>query len=153
MNNSNDILNINNTISNLDLNNLTDVDLSIVPAVGQILRYDGTNFIAANESGGVTSLSALTDVDLGTLSNGDILSYDLPNTKWINSGFNFTPAALEYMQFKILTGSCEISPNTTGEFNISSAIGFFTPTPTAGTGILDTTHSSGIISIINTKRI
>ena len=108
-------------------------------------------FIAANESGGSNTLANLTDVDLGTLSNGDILSYDLPNTKWVNSGLSITPQALEYLQFKILTGTCEISPNTTGEFGISSAIGFFTPTPTAGTGILDTTHSTNIITIINTK--
>lgn len=109
--------------------------------------------MAANESGGVTSLGALTDVNFGTLSNGDILTYDLPNSEWVNSGLSLTPATPEYMQFKSLTGTCEISPNTTGEFGISSAIGFFTATPTSGTCIFDTSASAGIISVINTKWI
>ena len=32
------------------LNNLSDVDLSIPPISGQILRYDGTNWIAGNST-------------------------------------------------------------------------------------------------------
>lgn len=135
------------------LNDLSDVDLSTPPTLNQILKYNGTNFTPANESGGVSTLAALTDVNLGTLSNGDVLSYDLANTEWVNSGLSLTPATLEYIQFKSLTGTCEISPNTTGEFGISSAIGWFTATPTSGTCIFDTSASSGIISVINTKWI
>ena len=55
--------------------------------------------------------------------------------------------------FNLITGTCEISPNTTGEFGISNAIGFFTATPTAGTCIFDTSASAGIISVTNTKWI
>ncbi len=133
------------------LNDLSDVDLSTPATLNQILKYNGTNFTPANESGGVTSLAALTDVNLGVLSNGDILSYDLANTEWVNSGLSLTPATLEYMQFKSLTGTCEISPNTVGEWGVSSAIGWFTATPTSGTCIFDTSASAGIISVINTK--
>jgi hypothetical protein len=133
------------------LNDLSDVDLTTPPTLNQILKFNGTNFVAANESGGVTSLAALTDVNISSPGNGDILSYDLANTEWVNSGLSLSPAVPEYMQFKSLTGTCEISPNTTGEFGISSAIGFFTSTPTSGTCIFDTSASAGIISVINTK--
>ncbi len=131
------MLSVNNIINNLSLNDLSDVDLSTPATINQILKYDGMNFIAQNESGGVSTLSGLSDVNLGTLSNGDILSYDLANTEWVNSGLSLIPATLEYMQFKSLTGTCEISPNTVGEFGISSAIGWFTATPTNGTCIFD----------------
>ena len=132
------------------LNDLSDVDLSTPPTLNQILKYNGTNFIAANESGGVSTLAGLSDVNLGTLANGDVLSYDLANSEWVNSGLSLTPAALEYLQFKSLTGTCLIDPNTTGEFGISSAIGFF-GLPSSGTADFDQTRSSGIISIINNK--
>ncbi len=42
----NDIISVNNTLSNLSLNNLTDVDLTTPPTINQILKYDGTKFIA-----------------------------------------------------------------------------------------------------------
>ena len=139
-------------VNNLVLNDLGDVDLTITPTINQILKYNGTNFVAANESSGSNTLATLTDVDLGVLNNGDILSYDLPNTKWVNSGLNFTPAVLEYLQFKSITGTCLIDPNTTGEWGISSAIGFF-GLPSSGTADFDQTRSSGIITIINNKWI
>jgi hypothetical protein len=129
---------------------LSNVDLTTPPVLNQVLKFDGTNFIAQNESGGVSSLATLSDVNLGTPGNGDFLTYDLPSTKWVNSGVSLTGYASEYLQFKSLTGNCLIDPNTTGEYGVSSAIGFFGP-PSSGTADFDQSRSSGIISIINNK--
>lgn len=131
------------------LDSLTNV-VAPTPTLNDVLSFDGTNWINAAGGSG-TSLATLSDVNFGTLANGDFLTYDLPSTKWVNSGVSLTGYAAEYLQFKSLTGTCEISPNTVGEFGISSAIGFFTSTPTSGTCIFDTSASAGIISVINTK--
>lgn len=37
----------------LSLNSLADVDLTIAPTNGQILEFNGTNFVAANQTGGI----------------------------------------------------------------------------------------------------
>jgi hypothetical protein len=37
----------------LSLDDLQDVDLTIPPTNGQILKYNGTNFIAANDQTGI----------------------------------------------------------------------------------------------------
>lgn len=131
------------------------MDPALAPTNGQVLTYNtaNTQWESVTPATGSSSLATLTDVNLGSLSNGDILSYDLPSTKWVNSGLSLTGYAAEYMQFKSVSGNCEISPNTTGEFGISNAIGFFTSTPTSGTCVFDQSRSSAIISVINTKRI
>jgi hypothetical protein len=86
-----------------------------------------------------TSLELLSDTLItNPKTQGQVISWDANSSKWVNNGVSVTGYNAEYLQFKILTGSCEISPNTTGEFGISSAIGFFTATPTAGTCIFDT---------------
>ena len=98
LNNTNDIITLQSTISNLNLNSLADIDLSIPATINQILKYDGTNFVAANESTGSNSLAALTDVDINTPNDGDILSYNQTTTKWENNSLSLTPQTLEYFQ-------------------------------------------------------
>ena len=54
--------------------------------IGEI-TIDGTttNILApSGGSGGSSALSELTDVDLSTLSDGDVLIYDNTNSKWVN---------------------------------------------------------------------
>ncbi len=132
------------------LNDLSDVDLSVPPTLNQILKYNGTNFIAANESGGVTTLAGLSDVNLGTLANGDVLTYDLANSEWVNSGLSLTPATLEYFQIRTTSGTGQYGPNTTGEFGVSSALNVF-GSAISGTNLIDTSHSSTIVQIVNGK--
>ena len=70
------------------LDDLSDVDLTTTsPISGNILSYDGANWIPITAStggtGSVTSLDDLSDVDLTTTSpgSGNVLSYD--GTSWI----------------------------------------------------------------------
>jgi collagen type VII alpha len=70
------------------LDDLTDVVLSGVTS-GQVLKFNGTNWVNAADSTGttITSLDDIGDVDLTGAASGLILGYD--GTKWIpvsNSG-------------------------------------------------------------------
>ena len=70
------------------LDDLTDVSLSSLTA-GQVLKYNGTNWVNAADDAGttITSLDDIGDVDLTGLGSGLILGYD--GTKWVpvaNSG-------------------------------------------------------------------
>lgn len=65
------------------LDDLTDVSLSS-PSSGQILKYDGTDWVNANESTGVTELEDLTDVNITSATDGQILKYDGATSKWVN---------------------------------------------------------------------
>jgi len=66
----------------IGLTNISDVIIS-TPSTGQVLSYNGTNWINSTVSSGSSSLSGLTDVILTTPSSGQVLSYN--GTKWVNS--------------------------------------------------------------------
>jgi hypothetical protein len=66
--------------SNLD--SLTDVVIT-TPSSGQVLKYNGTNWINDTDStGGASNLDSLTDVVITTPSSGQVLKYN--GTNWIN---------------------------------------------------------------------
>ena len=65
------------------INDLSDVDTSGI-TTGQVLAFDGTNFVAQTISGGgASALDDLSDVDTTTSSptNGDTLTYN--GTEWV----------------------------------------------------------------------
>jgi hypothetical protein len=82
--------------SNLD--DLGDVVITGTPSNGQVLKYNGTNWVNGTDStggGGATALDGLTDVIItGTPTTGQVLKYD--GTNWVNgtdatgSGSNLT---------------------------------------------------------------
>ena len=82
--NTSDISNLTNTVNNLSLNALTDVDLTIPASSGQILKYNGSQFVASNDTGGITDISQAGDVAISTPLNGELLTYNTLNQKWIN---------------------------------------------------------------------
>jgi len=81
-------VNILDTIQNLKLSGLTDVNISNLLS-NQFLIFDGNKWVnsaitfTSNES-----LSGLTDVNLNNIFVGDVLIYD--GSKWINSAITFT---------------------------------------------------------------
>jgi hypothetical protein len=75
----------------VQLNELTDVVITGTPSTGQVLKYDGTNWIngtdATGGGGSATTLDELTDVVItGTPSNGQVLKYN--GTNWVNGTDN-----------------------------------------------------------------
>ena len=82
---------------NAGIDELTDVVLQTgddAPTDGQVLTFDGTNWQNEALPASTTTLSALTDVTLGTLTDGQILEYDSDTSMWVNTtlsgGGNFT---------------------------------------------------------------
>ena len=67
--------------------NLQDLDnVSISSATsGQVLRYNGSNWVNADESTGSSSFADLTDVDLSNLQNGQVAKYNSTTQKWENA--------------------------------------------------------------------
>lgn len=65
------------------LDDIGDVNVSLA-VVGDVLKFDGANWISASATTGVTSLSALTDVELTDLQDGQIIKYSLSNNNWYN---------------------------------------------------------------------
>jgi hypothetical protein len=72
-----------------DLDDLTDVDLTVAPTNGQVLTYnDSTNVWEAaslpTDIVGATELDELTDVDLTVApTDGQVLTYDNTSSQWI----------------------------------------------------------------------
>jgi hypothetical protein len=88
-----------------NINDLGDVDTTGITS-GQVLQYDGTNFVAATISGGgASSLDDLSDVDTATTAptSGDALVYD---------GTNFVPQAVTGSGATTLDGLNDV--DTTG---------------------------------------
>ena len=63
------------------LEGLSDVDLSS-PTNGQVLKYNGTDWVNSAEASGATDLDELTDVTLTSPTSGQVLKYD--GSKWVN---------------------------------------------------------------------
>ena len=75
----------------VQLNELTDVVITGTPSTGQVLKYDGTNWVngtdATGGGGSATTLDELTDVVItGTPTNGQVLKYN--GTNWVNGTDN-----------------------------------------------------------------
>ena len=85
------------------------------------------NWDAAYGWGNTDQVSELTDTNLGTLSNGDILKYDLASGKWIN-GQEAVFAGLLYTDLSIGT---DAAANGSGGLAYDDTTGIFTYTPPA----------------------
>ena len=51
---------------------------------GDVLTYNGSSWVAQAPSGGSTSLAALTDTNISSPSNDQVLKYDGSSSKWVN---------------------------------------------------------------------
>lgn len=74
-----------------ELDELSNVIIS-TPASGEVLKYNGTNWINAVASGvgGATDLDSLTDVVIITPASGDVIRYN--GTNWVNATISGTSA-------------------------------------------------------------
>lgn len=77
------------------LNGLSDVTLSSIQS-GQVLKYNGTKWVNANESGGVSALTDLTDVTVTSVQNGQELVYNSTSSEWENREVHKTLTQAEY---------------------------------------------------------
>lgn len=72
----------------VNINDLGDVDTTGITS-GQVLQYNGTNFIAATVSaGGASVISDLTDVDITGVALNNVLKYD--GTNWVDGSIAYS---------------------------------------------------------------
>jgi len=65
------------------LNDLTDVIITGTPTAGQVISYNGSDWI--NNSTSANTLDGLSDVTLTSPANGSIIIYDQSSSQWIDS--------------------------------------------------------------------
>jgi hypothetical protein len=65
-----------------DINGLSDLVITS-ESNGQVLKYNGTNWINDTVAGGSSNLDGLTDVVITSASNGQVLKFN--GTNWINA--------------------------------------------------------------------
>ena len=72
-------------ITTESINALSDVDTTTsAPTNGQVLEWDGTNWVPADVAGGATTIDELSDVDTSTTAptDGQVLTWVDANSKW-----------------------------------------------------------------------
>ena len=75
------------------LNELVDVTIE-EPHSGQVLKYDGEQWINAEDASGISKLSELEDVELSEdPTQGQVLTYD--GTDWVNADPASVPSTLD----------------------------------------------------------
>lgn len=106
---------------------LNDVNLTN-PTANQVLTYNGTHWVNAAAPSGASALSGLTDVDISTLADKDLLQWDYATGKWKNvvlstamSGYATTSQLDNYLPLSGGTISGGINPNADSTINLGTA--------------------------------
>jgi hypothetical protein len=87
------------------------------PGSNTYLKWNGSSYVWATASG-TTTLAALTDVNLTSVANGDLLKYDSGTSKWIN----FAPSYLTANQTITLSGHVTGSGSTSISTTIANGV-------------------------------
>lgn len=125
--------------------NLTTTEAGAVEFDGTHLYFTATNggtrYQLDQQSGGASALSGLTDVNVSSPSNLQLLQYQTGDSKW----HNWTPNYITGNQTITLSGDATGS----GATSISTTVGKINGTSLAGlaTGILKNTTGTGVPSI------
>ncbi len=143
---------INKTTSSIG--DIADVDLSVVPTSGKVLKFDGTNWIASDDlsSGGAGSVSSSEIAD-GTIVNADINAAAAIDYSKLNIPDGAITQAkvvgLTTLATDVTTNASDISGNTSDIATNTSNISTNTSNIATNTSNISTNTSS--ISTINTS--
>ena len=94
------------------LNALTDVSI-VTPLSGEVLKYDGSNWINGVDSAGKENLVELDDVLISSLSDGQILKYN--GAYWVNATDSAGPTNLYELDDIFIDSALSANPLTTGQ--------------------------------------
>jgi hypothetical protein len=128
----------NNTTLTLD--KLADVT-SASATTGQVLSFNGTNWIAANAAPG--ALNALSDVDAAGLANGDILYWNATAGKWDLIAGDFVDNFVNSIAFDTTTGVFTATRNDGNNYTVDLD-GRYLELTTGGTVVGATTFSNTV---------
>jgi hypothetical protein len=76
-------------LTDISLNQLSDVVLT-APSSGQVVKFDGVNWINDTDAGGGGALSSLTDTNIITPLDNQSLKFDTATSKWVNESVSYT---------------------------------------------------------------
>ncbi len=148
-----------------NLDGLSDVVITSA-SNGQVLKFNGTNWINDTVAGGSSNLDGLTDVVITAASNGQVLKYN--GTNWVNAaeaaGSSFAVSGDDSVPFTINSGdtlsilgdgrtnvyfdgfnNLTVQTPTQVEFGVAGQIPFY-----GATGEVVTPAGTGILFDINT---
>ena len=94
------------------LNALTDVSI-VTPLANEVLKYDGSNWINAVDSSGITNLGALDDVIISSLTDGQALKYN--GSYWVNATDSAGPTNLYQLDDIFIDSALSGNPLVTGQ--------------------------------------
>ena len=94
------------------LNALTDVSI-VTPLSGEVLKYDGSNWINGVDSAGKENLVELDDVLISSLSDGQILKYN--GAYWVNATDSAGPTNLYELDDIFIDSALSANPLTVGQ--------------------------------------
>lgn len=94
------------------LNALTDVSI-VTPLSGEVLKYNGSNWINGVDSAGKENLVELDDVLISSLSDGQILKYN--GAYWVNATDSAGPTNLYELDDIFIDSALSANPLTTGQ--------------------------------------
>jgi len=94
------------------LNALTDVSI-VTPLNGEVLKYDGSNWINGVDSAGKENLVELDDVLISSLSDGQILKYN--GAYWVNATDSAGPTNLYELDDIFIDSALSANPLTVGQ--------------------------------------
>jgi hypothetical protein len=132
----------------VQLSELTDVAITGTPTTGQVLKYDGTNWVNGTDDtgggGGAVNLDELGDVVItGTPTSGQVLKYD--GTNWVNGTDNVGggeggATVLDELTDVVITGT-----PTTGQVLKYDGTNWVNDTDSGGANTLDELTDVNII--------
>ncbi len=126
------------------IGDIADVDLSVAATVGQVLKFDGTNWIASDDlsSGGAGSVSSSEIAD-GAIVNADISAAAAIDQSKIN-GLTALASSVATNTSNISTNTSAITSNDTDIANNASSISSNASNISANTTAIGTKANSAI---------
>ena len=123
-------------ITGESIGDLSDVTVT-TPSNGQVLSYNGTNWVNSASSAG--SLSGLSDTTIGTPVNGEVLKYN--GTAWVDANIDYTEITNTPTNVSTFTNDANYVASGDNVSELTNDAGYLTSIPTAShstAGILET---------------
>ena len=130
------------SIASLSINALDDVDTP-APSTGEVLKWNGSAWVASGDS---INLDDISNVNLSSVADGEILKYDASTSSWINA----TESGGTTINGLNDVGDVNITSVVTGQVLKYNGTAWINQTDAGGIGLSDlsvTTASAGTASL------
>jgi len=135
------------------LDGLSDVVITGTPTTGQVIKFDGTNWVngtdAVGTGGGAAALDELSDVVItGTPTDGQVLKYDSGTSSWVN-GQDLSSGYKSYTLLKLETSAAAwVRIYVSEAARIADASRLEGVDPTPGSGVIAEVITTGAETVL-----